>query len=306
MAQNQPPYLLVGFVTLALLIVACGGIPIMLLMVSSQPTATSASPTQPAPTLPPPIEPKPAAKQPPVAEVQSAKDFATDDVKANKPSAPIVAGEITLKPSPMVDEDESLKSPATREWAAKTGGYRVVAKCLSYTDGVAVLEREDGKAVKVPLEKLSFADLQYVEDLIRVHPKAKIAIGTIDSLSGKYDLMFKTEAKSQIIRLYGVAFPEPEHPFYSTAREALETKLKAKSGWIEWFENSPDGYPLAMLYLNGKNANLEFVAEGFAWHDNRLDLARFANAETIAREKRLGLWSTDEVHRPWESAAAKK
>ncbi len=174
---------------------------------------------------------------------------------------------------------------------------------MAYADGVAVLEREDGKAVKVPLEKLSFADLQYVEDLIRVHPKAKIAIGTVESISGKYDLMFKTEVKSQIIRLYGIALPEPGHPFYSTAREALETKLKTKWGWIEWFENSPEGYPIAMLYLNGKNANLELVAEGFAWHDNREDLARFANAEAVAREKRFGLWSTEQVHRPWESSS---
>ena len=36
MARNQPPYLRVGFITLALLIVACGGVPSMLLMTSQQ------------------------------------------------------------------------------------------------------------------------------------------------------------------------------------------------------------------------------------------------------------------------------
>ncbi len=101
MARNQPPYLLVGFVTLALLIVACGGIPFMLFMVSSQPTAIAPSPAPPTANLPAPVEPKPVTKQPPaVAEVQTAKEFASDNAHSNKPEAPVASTKTAIKPSP--------------------------------------------------------------------------------------------------------------------------------------------------------------------------------------------------------------
>lgn len=51
-----------------------------------------------------------------------------------------------------------------REWSDATGSFKVKAKFIELQQGVAVLEKEDGKRISVPLTKLSKDDLAWIQD----------------------------------------------------------------------------------------------------------------------------------------------
>lgn len=50
-----------------------------------------------------------------------------------------------------------------RKWSDKTGNFSVDAAYLSFKEGKVILQKENGSTVKVPLEKLDDASIQYVQ-----------------------------------------------------------------------------------------------------------------------------------------------
>lgn len=70
---------------------------------------------------------------------------------------------------------EALQSPSEapkpsnkrlpRLWSSREGGYSVTAQLVSIQQDAAVLRKTDGQIVKVPLEKLSEKDLEYLKSL---------------------------------------------------------------------------------------------------------------------------------------------
>lgn len=54
-----------------------------------------------------------------------------------------------------------------RKWTARSGGFSVEAELVDFRDGHAVLKKEDGTEVSVPLSKLSLADVRYIESVIK-------------------------------------------------------------------------------------------------------------------------------------------
>ena len=62
----------------------------------------------------------------------------------------------------------TLQSPSlARKWTARTGGFSVEAELVDVRDGAAVLKKEDGTEVSVPLSKLSLADVRYIEGVLK-------------------------------------------------------------------------------------------------------------------------------------------
>jgi hypothetical protein len=53
--------------------------------------------------------------------------------------------------------------PASRTWADATGRFRINARCRGVEDGQAVLETDDGRVVRVPVEKLSQPDREFLK-----------------------------------------------------------------------------------------------------------------------------------------------
>ncbi|WP_197443295.1 trypsin-like peptidase domain-containing protein [Lignipirellula cremea] len=54
---------------------------------------------------------------------------------------------------------------SSREWNARTGGYKLEARLAGYVQDKVSLQNVDGTVVEVPLDKLSDADRQYVHEL---------------------------------------------------------------------------------------------------------------------------------------------
>ena len=54
-----------------------------------------------------------------------------------------------------------------RKWSSRSGGFSIEAELLDVRDGNAVLKKEDGTEVSVPLAKLSLADIRYVDSVLK-------------------------------------------------------------------------------------------------------------------------------------------
>ena len=60
----------------------------------------------------------------------------------------------------------TVESAEMRTWTAAKGGYSAEAELVELTDdGTVVLKSKTGKVVRVPLDRLSSADQQYVRRL---------------------------------------------------------------------------------------------------------------------------------------------
>lgn len=129
---------------------------------------------------------------------------------------------------------------------------------------------------------------------------------------------FGTEIR---VRLYGVAAPQTTkvdkftgfykagQPFAEEAFRALSTKVLHQQVKVEIrrtvvLKEEQKQVAVAVVYLDGRNINLEMIAEGWGWAYPRLlsrfDHAHYFAAQRNARCKRNGLWLQEHPLPPWE------
>lgn len=129
---------------------------------------------------------------------------------------------------------------------------------------------------------------------------------------------FGTEIK---VRLYGIAAPQTAkvdkfsgwskagQPYAEEAFRALSIKVLHQQVKIEIrntlvYKNDPKQVALAVVYLDGRNINLEMVADGWAWayqkSASKAEYPRYLAAEKKARAKRQGLWMQGIPQAPWD------
>lgn len=114
----------------------------------------------------------------------------------------------------------------------------------------------------------------------------------------------KTQFK---IRLEGIDAPEKAQPFGQKSKEHLSDLVFGKQVEVQSNKTDKYGRTVGKVLVNGKDANLEQVRAGFAWHykeyqkeQSASDRAAYANAETSAQSNRLGLWRAPKPMPPWE------
>ena len=102
--------------------------------------ASVAAPAEPAPTVtasPAPTESKPAAVDPPVPAVR-----------------------------PAVPEPSALKAYPERHWTSADGNFNTMAAYMYSSGDTVWIRKTDGMVVKVPIEKLSDDDREYVRSVV--------------------------------------------------------------------------------------------------------------------------------------------
>jgi micrococcal nuclease len=106
------------------------------------------------------------------------------------------------------------------------------------------------------------------------------------------------------VMLLGIDAPEAVspsregQPFGQEARKFLSDLILGQFVEVEGYGTGPypDDKILGVIFLDGKNVNLEMVRHGFAevYRENLpagFDLASFLSAEQEARNRRVGIWS---------------
>src|SRR4051812_10615308 len=71
-----------------------------------------------------------------------------------------------------------------RTWTDKTGKFKTSGELVEVQDGQALLRRADGKEIKVPLERLSDADQQF----IKAHGDASSTPGATEATKAVADI----------------------------------------------------------------------------------------------------------------------
>lgn len=122
------------------------------------------------------------------------------------------------------------------------------------------------------------------------------------------------------VRLYGIAAPQtakvdkftgwykPGQPYAEDAFRALSIKVLHQQVKVVIHstllsKTDPTQVAVAVVYLDGRNINMEMLGDGWAWADSRflsrVDHPRYMTAERIARNRKNGLWAQENPQPPW-------
>ena len=101
------------------------------------------------------------------------------------------------------------------------------------------------------------------------------------------------------VRLVGIdAVDHPRLPYAIEARNHLARMIWKKTVEIEGYGLGPSNRVLGVIYLHGKNINLEMVRAGLAVAyrggvPKGFDITPYLEAEREARDARRGMWSLE-------------
>jgi endonuclease YncB( thermonuclease family) len=126
----------------------------------------------------------------------------------------------------------------------------------------------------------------------------------------------KTQYK---IRLAAIDAPELKQAFGSKSKQNLSDLVFDREVTVEWDKRDRNGQivgkvlyqpvcrPGRMCIMSLSDANYQQIAAGMAWHDKEYereqspeDRARYAAAESEARESKAGLWADSDPVPPWD------
>lgn len=114
----------------------------------------------------------------------------------------------------------------------------------------------------------------------------------------------KTQHK---IRLNGIDAPEKKQAFGNVARKHLSLLVADKDVSVTYTKRDRYGRILGTVFVNGKDANLEMLKVGMAWHYKKYDKTpAYAQAEAEARAAKRGLWQDKNPIEPESFRKAKR
>ena len=109
------------------------------------------------------------------------------------------------------------------------------------------------------------------------------------------------------IRLAGIDAPEKKQAFGARSKQSLSDLVFDRQVSVETDKRDRYGREVGVILVNGKDANLEQVTRGFAWHYKAYEREQSANdrklydfAEQEARARRRGLWADVDPTPPWD------
>lgn len=108
------------------------------------------------------------------------------------------------------------------------------------------------------------------------------------------------------IRLQGIDAPEKAQAYGQKSKESLSALVYKKNVQVIWAKQDRYGRTVGQVMVGGLDACLEQVKRGMAWHykdyqgeQSSEDRVLYDRAETLAREKGLGIWQDTSPIEPW-------
>lgn len=191
-----------------------------------------------------------------------------------------------------------------RPWVDSTGRHSVVAMLVGLDDEFVKLRGVNGRVKSVPLAKLSAADAVYarVRTAPRVDPTAEVLLGTIVSISDGDTVQIRTiDEETKKVRLHGIDAPESGQPFGTRSQEQLGEFVFQKDVRVEVSELDRYGRYLGHIYVDDRWVNRAMIRSGMAWHYREFSKdPKLAQAESLARDESLGVWSVSDGVAPWD------
>lgn len=109
------------------------------------------------------------------------------------------------------------------------------------------------------------------------------------------------------IRLAGIDSPEKRQPFGQRAKQNLSAMAAGKMADVQYSKKDKYLRIVGKVLVGEPDVNLEQVRAGMAWHykayekeQSAIDRHAYAEAEVVARQQRVGLWTDQSPTPPWE------
>jgi endonuclease YncB( thermonuclease family) len=115
------------------------------------------------------------------------------------------------------------------------------------------------------------------------------------------------------VRLSGIDAPEKNQAFGEASRKSLSELVANKKVTVIWERQDKYSRKLGKVMLGELDCNLEQLRRGLAWHYKKyeneqppVDRKSYANAEEVARSKKVGLWGEPAPIAPWDFRSAQR
>jgi endonuclease YncB( thermonuclease family) len=115
------------------------------------------------------------------------------------------------------------------------------------------------------------------------------------------------------VRFAGIDAPEKAQAFGNRAKSHLAMLVMGQPVNVEWHKKDRYGRIVGIVRVNGRDAGLEQVRAGMAWHYSAYskeqspeDRAAYSAAQDDARVARRGLWVDKSPQPPWDFRASKR
>ena len=110
------------------------------------------------------------------------------------------------------------------------------------------------------------------------------------------------------IRLAGIDAPEKKQDFSNASKQSLAQLCNGQLLTVVVTDVDRNKRKIADVYdAQKKWINKELLLQGMAWHFKQYSSSReLANAELLARKKRVGLWSVKNPIAPWNWRKGKR
>lgn len=94
------------------------------------------------------------------------------------------------------------------------------------------------------------------------------------------------------IRLYGIDAPELSQPYGRASKNHLIKLLRSEDIEFKYISRDQYGRLLGIIFIGGKDINIQMVDDGYAWVFNRFSKNKKLNtALRDAQQQRRGLWN---------------
>ena len=109
------------------------------------------------------------------------------------------------------------------------------------------------------------------------------------------------EKKEIVVRLEHIDAPEKNQTFGNKAKQFASDFCFGKTVVVIGNgKKDRNGRWIGEIFYNNQNLNKELVRNGLAWHYKRYSKsANYADLETAARKKKIGLWRDKDPVAPW-------
>lgn len=113
--------------------------------------------------------------------------------------------------------------------------------------------------------------------------------------------------KQHKIRFNGIDAPELKQDFGNKSKQNLSDLIFGKTVRVHVTKKDKYNREVGVVYVGGTDANLQQIKDGFAWHykkyaseQTEADRKSYADAESAARQSKLGLWFDANPIAPWD------
>ena len=170
-----------------------------------------------------------------------------------------------------------------------------------------------GASASVPVDSRVAAALDDATE--KDAAKTKVIIGKCTKVSDGDTIHVVTDGNVKFkVRLDRIDAPEKDQPHGKESTAYLTSLIRGKTVRVEWQKKDQYGRILGIVYLpsidqsNNPNnrtirqdINLTMVATGNAHHYSYFDKTpAYSAAESAAKERKIGLWASDNVISPYE------